>query len=326
MKRSLHAKHALSALALLFAADTAVAQASYPNRPIRFIVGNAPGGSTSYVARLVGDGLTASWGQQVVVDNRAGGDGVIAAEALQRASPDGHTIALVTASHVIRPILHPNQVYDAFINEFVPVATLVSTDYILVLNAAVAAADLKAFLAMAKAKPSYFKAAVSNIGGTNHLALEMFNVLAGTRIKAIPYRGGGPGMTALIGGEVALAFNNAITVLPHIKSGKLKALGVGGSERLTSLPNVPTFAEAGLPGYNAKNWFGVVAPGRTPQVVVHRLAGEILKIQATPAFKDRLATQGVQPFVSGPDQFAAFIKSEFATYAKVIEAANVKLR
>lgn len=315
----------VSVLALLGYVGSTLAQSSYPSRPIRFIVANAPGGSNSFVARLVGDSLSVNLGQQVVVDNRAGGDGVIAAETLKRASPDGHTILLASAALVIRPLLHPNKVYDGFLQEFVPIAALVSTQYILVVNSTITAQDVKELIALARLKPGYFKAAVSNIGGVNHLALELFNVLAGVKIKPVPYKGGGPGMTALIGGEVSLAINNAITVGPHVRSGKLRALGVGGSERLETMPQVPTFAEAGLPGYAARNWFGVVAPARTPRTIVNKLAAELATIQAQPAFKEKLATQGVQPFIAGPEQFAAFIKTESARYAHVIKQANVKV-
>ena len=314
----------VGASALIAFAASASAQQNYPNRPIRFIVPNAPGGATSIAARLVGEKLTAAWGQQVIIDNRPGGNNIVAGEALQRSSPDGQTVQLVTAAHVINPILHPNPQYKAFL-EFLPVATLVSTEYILVVNAAVPANNLKEFLALAKAKPGTLNAAVSNTGGIQHLALEYFNVLAGVRLQAIPYKGGGPGMTDLIGGQVQLAFNNTLTLLPHLNSGKIKAIGVGGDSRLSILPQLPTFAEQGLPGYSVKNWFGVVTPVRTPKEIIDKLAGEIIKIQADSDFKAKLAVQGVEPFVNGPQQFAAFIKTESTKYGRIIKAANIKL-
>ena len=209
----------LGALALTALAAPAPAQQSYPNRPIRFIVPNAPGGATSVAARLVGEKLTAAWGQQVIIDNRPGGNSIVAGEALQRSAPDGQTIQLVTAAHVINPILHPNPQYKAFL-EFPPVATLVSTEYILVVNASVPASNLKEFLALARAKPGQLNAAVSNTGGIQHLALEYFNVLAGVKLQAIPYKGGGPGMIDLIGGQVQLAFNNTLTLLPHLRAAR----------------------------------------------------------------------------------------------------------
>jgi tripartite-type tricarboxylate transporter receptor subunit TctC len=325
MKFSIATKQLLGVGAIIvFTAASAAAQQNYPNRPIRFIVPNAPGGATSIAARLVGEKLTAAWGQQVIIDNRPGGNNIVAGEALQRSAADGQTIQLVTAAHVINPIVHPNPQYDSFL-EFPPVATLVSTEYILVVNASVPANNLKEFLALAKAKPGQLNAAVSNAGGIQHLALEYFNVLAGVKLQAVPYKGGGPGMIDLIGGQVQLAFNNTLTLLPHLKSGKIKAIGVGGESRLSILPQLPTFAEQGLPGYSVKNWFGVVVPQRTPKEIINKLAGEIIRIQALPDFKEKLAVQGVEPFVNGPEHFAAFIKAELAKYAKIIKVANIKL-
>jgi tripartite-type tricarboxylate transporter receptor subunit TctC len=314
----------LGAAALMAFAASASAQQNYPNRPIRFIVPNAPGGATSVAARLVGDKLTQAWGQQVIIDNRPGGNNIVAGEAMQRAAPDGQTIQLVTAAHVINPFMHPSPQYDAFL-QFPPVATLVSTEYILVVNASVPANNLKEFIALAKSKPGQLNAAVSNAGGIQHLALEYFNVLAGVKLAAIPYKGGGPGMTDLVGGQVQVAFNNTLTLLPHIRSGKIRPIGVGGESRLAILPQLPTFAEQGLPGYSVKNWFGVVAPPKTPTAIIDKLAGEIIRIQATPDFREKLGEQGVEPFVNGPEKFAAFMKSELAKYARIIKAANIKL-
>jgi tripartite-type tricarboxylate transporter receptor subunit TctC len=158
-----------------------------------------------------------------------------------------------------------------------------------------------------------------------HLALELLNVLAGVKLQHVPYKGGGPGMTDLLGGHVQLAFNNSITVLPHVKSGRLKALGVGGDSRLAVLPEVPTFAEAGLPGFNVKNWFGVVTPARTSKAMVTKLADEIARIQSMPDVKERLATQGAEPFVSGPKEFDAFFRAEMAKYGRIIKLANIRI-
>lgn len=324
MKHRVSSLRPLLASAFIMFSAAAYAQQNFPNRPVRFVVPNAPGGSTSIVARLTGDKLTAAWGQQVVIDNRPGGNNIVAGETLQRSSPDGHTIALITAAHVINPTVHPNLQYQAFL-EFPPVATLVSTEYMLVVNAALPANDLKEFIALAKARPGQLNAAVSNTGGIQHLALEYFNVLAGVKLQAIPYKGGGPGMTDLVAGQVQLAFNNSLTVLPHIKAGRIRALGTGGNTRNTVLPQVPTFTEQGLPGYSVKNWMGVVVPARTPKAIVDKLAGDIIKAQGHPDLKEKLGAQGVEPFVNGPSEFAAFIKVQQAMFAKVIKAANIKL-
>jgi tripartite-type tricarboxylate transporter receptor subunit TctC len=312
-------------LSLLIAlASLAAAQQAFPTKPIRFILPNAPGGSNDVVARIIGEKMTANWGQQVVVDSRPGGNNVIAAEALLRSTPDGHTILLITAAHAINPLLLPDQPYDA-IKDFAPVATLVGTQYILVLNAAVPANNLRDFIALAKSKPGQLNAAGSNTGGIQHLALELFNLVAGVKLQHVPYKGGGPGMIDLVAGQVQAAFNNAITVTPHIRSGKIKAVGVSGETRLPVLPQVPTFAEAGLPAYGARNWFGVVAPARTPKDTVQKLANEIARILALPDVKEKLANQGVEIFITGPDPFAAFIKTETAKYARIIKAANIRI-
>ena len=311
--------------AMLFSlANPSAAQSAFPRKPIRFILPNAPGGSNDVVARIIGEKLTASWGQQVVVDSRPGGNNVIAAEALMRSTPDGHTILMITAAHAINPLLLPNQPYDA-IKDFAPVATLVGTQYILALTASMPANNLREFIALAKARPGQLNAAGSNTGGIQHLALELFNMLAGVKLQHVPYKGGGPGMIDLIAGQVQLAFNNAITVTPHVRSGKIKAVGVSGETRLPVLPQVPTFAEGGLPAFNARNWFGVVAPARTPQDVAHKIANEIAKIQAMPDVREKFALQGVEIITSGPTPFAEFIKSEIAHYAKIIKAAGIKI-
>ena len=311
--------------ALLAAAATpAVAQQVYPSKPIRFILPNAPGGSNSVVARLFSEKMIADWGQPVIVDNRPGGNNVIAAEALMRANPDGHTILLVTAAHAINPLVFPDQPYDP-IRDFAPVATLVSTQYILVINATVPANNLREFIALAKSKPGQLNGAGASAGGIQHLALELFNVLAGVKLNYVPYKGGGPGMTDVIGGHVQLTFNNSINVVPHVKSGKLKALAIGGEARSPVLPQVPTFTEAGLPGFDVRNWFGVVAPVRTPKDIVDKLANEIARIQAMPDIREKLSSQGVEPFVSGPRQFEALIKSEMLKYGKLIKTANIRI-
>ena len=317
-------KSLMAAAMLVTLAHPSAAQPAFPRKPIRFILPNAPGGSNDVVARIIGEKLTASWGQTVVVDSRPGGNNVIAAEALMRSTPDGHTILMITAAHAINPLLLPNQPYDA-IKDFSAVAALVGTQYILVLNAAVPANNLREFIALAKTKPGQLNAAGSNTGGIQHLALELFNMLAGVKLQHVPYKGGGPGMIDLVAGQVQLAFNNAITVTPHVRSGKLKAVGVSGETRLPVLPQVPTFAEGGLSGFNARNWFGVVAPARTPPDTVHKIANEIARIQSLPDVKEKFALQGVEIFISGPEPFAEFIKSEIAKYAKIIKAAGIKI-
>jgi tripartite-type tricarboxylate transporter receptor subunit TctC len=232
---------------------------------------------------------------------------------------------MVTASHAINPWLFRDQPYE-FLRDFAPVGSLTSTQYILAVNAAtISAANLREFIALAKTKPGQLNAAGSNSGGIQHLALELFNTLAAVKLNYVPYKGGGPGMTDLVGGHVQLAFNNAITLSPHLNSGKVRALAIGGEARSPVLPNVPTFAEAGVTGFNVKNWFGVVAPARTPKAIVKKLSDEIARIQALPDIRERLMSQGADPFVSGPDEFAAFYKSEVTKFGKIIKLADIKV-
>ena len=322
--RSTAATAAWIALGLCVLSSQAISQPQYPNRPIRFIVGNAPGGSTSIVARAVGDEMAKSWGHNVIVDNRGGGDGSIAAKVLQRASGDGHTIMLLTGAFTIRPTLHPNkEFYQTFLKEIIPVTSLVSTNYVLVVHPATPVSTVKDVIDLAKANPGQLKGSVSNRGGANHLALELFNVVAGTNIKAIAYRGGGPGMLALLQGETNLSFGNAITVFPHVKSGRLKAIAVGRDERMSSFPELPTFAESGLPTYKPRNWFGVAVPAGTPEAIVEKLEAEIARIRSLPHFKEQMELRGVDVFPLTREQFRAYIEEELATWAKVVKQANI---
>ena len=297
----------------------------YPTKPIRLLVPNAPGGSNSFVARIVGDRITASWGQPVLIDNRPGGHNVVSAEALLRSNPDGHTILFVTASHAINPWLFPNDPYE-FLRDFAPVGSLTSTQYILAVNAAaVPVNNLHEFIALAKAKPGQLNAAGSNTGGIQQIALELFNSLAGVKLNSVPYKGGGPGTTDLVGGHVQLAFNNAIAFSPHLKSGKLKALAIGGQSRTPVLPDVPTFTEAGVRGFDVNNWFGIVAPARTPKAIVQKLSDEIARILTTPDVREKLLSQAAEPIVMNPQQFGAFYNAEHAKFGRIIKTAGIKV-
>ena len=312
------------ALAMLLAtAGVASAQLVYPGKSIRFIVPFPPGGSTDPVARMIGQKLVEKWGQPVIVDNRPGGNNVIGTEALARSAPDGYTMLLATSTHVINPHLLPSLPYDP-VKDFAPVATLIGAPYVLAVHPSVPANNLREFIAYAKTKPGELNYATSSAGGLQHLSGEMFNIMAGVKMQAVPYKGGGPGITDLIAGQVQLAFNNAINFIAHFKSGKLKAMAISGEARSPALPEVPTFGEAGLPGFGAKNWFGVLVPAGTPREVIDKLSTEIAHILAMPDIREKIDRQGVEPFISTPEQFAAMMRTESAKYAKVIKAANIK--
>jgi len=308
---------------LMAVAASAAAQQAYPNKPIRFITPYAPGGSTTVMARLVGQKLSERWGQQVFVDNRPGGNTIIGTEALVKSPPDGYTILLVASTHVILSNLTTTP-YDP-IKDFAPIATLGVSPQVLVLNASVPANTVQEVIALAKSKPGQLNFASSGAGGPTHLSGELFNIIAGVKTQHIPYKGAGPATIDLIGGQVQMFYSVPINIIAHVKSGKLKGIAVTGETRLTALPRMPTFTEAGLPAFDVKTWNGVLAPAGTPKQIIDKLSTEIGAILATPAAKEIFDGQGMHTFVSTPDQFGALMRSDMAKYLKVIKAANIKI-
>jgi len=308
---------------LMAIAGPAVAQQDYPSKPIRLIVPYPPGGSNNVLARLIGQKLTESTGQPINVDNRPGGNTVIGSEALVKSPPDGYTLMLTSATHVINPNLYPNLPYDA-IKDFAMVGTVASTEEVLVVHPSIPANNLREFIALAKSRPGQLNYSSSGGGNLNHLAGEMFCIMTGVTMQHIPYKGGAPALTDIIAGQVQLGFQVPVNVIAHIKSGRIKALAITGENRLASLPQVPTFAEAGLPEFEAKVWFGVFAPAGTPKGIIDKLSAEIGRILTLPDIKEKLASQGLDPYISTPDQFAALVKAEMTRYAKVIKAADIK--
>lgn len=316
--------HMVTLGVLMAIAGTTAAQQAYPSKPIRFITPFPPGGGTTVVARLVAQKLTESWGQPVIVENRPGGDTIIGADAVAKAAPDGYTILLASSTLVTINLLHREVPFDA-IKDFAPVATLTSGEELLVLHPAVPANTLQEFIALAKSKPGQLNYSSAGNGTTNHLAGELFCILAGVKIQHIPYKGGGQALTDLIGGQVQMFMNNPLTLLPHAKSGKIKPIAISGETRLAALPQVSTFTEAGLPGFDVRFWYGVVAPAATPKRIIDKLSAEIGRILATTDFKEKLASQGFDPFFSTPEKMAAVMKAEFAKNANVIKIANIKM-
>lgn len=313
----------LSAGALMAIAAALSAQQAYPNKPIRFIIPYAAGGNTSVLARLVGQKLTESWSQPVIVDNRPGGNTIIGSEALIKSPADGYAILLVTSSHIINPLLIPNLPYDTM-KDFAPVATLAASEYVLVLNPALPANNLQEFIALAKSKPGQLNYSTAGNGGVQQLASELFNILAGVRIQGISYKGGGPAVADLLGGQVQLSFQNTPAVVAHINSGKLKGIAITGEKRLATLPQVPTFAEAGLPGFDVKIWFAILARAGTPKEIIGKLSSETAKILKMPDIKERLDSLGLDAYISTPDETIALMKADSARYAKIIKTANIK--
>ena len=307
---------------MLAGASSAAAQ-NYPNKPIRFITPYAPGGSTSVMARMIGQHLTERWGQNVIIDNRPGGNTIIGTETVARSAPDGYTILLVTSTLSILSSLTKTP-YDP-VKDFAPVATIGVSPQVLVLNTAVPANTLQEVIALAKAKPGQLNYGSSGAGGPTHLSGELFNIVAGVKTQHVPYKGAGQVMVDLIGGHVQMFFSVPVNIVNHVKGGKLKAIAVTGANRVPALPNMPTFAEAGLPGFDVKTWNGVVAPAATPKPIVDKLSAEIAAMLVLPAIKEKLDALGTTTMISTPEQFSAMIKSEIALYLKVIKSANIRI-
>jgi tripartite-type tricarboxylate transporter receptor subunit TctC len=314
---------ALAALLLAAAACGASAQA-YPTKPIRILVPFAPGGSLDPVARLVGEKLTAAWGQPVVVDNRPGGNTTIATLAAAKSAPDGHTLLLTASTHVINPLLMSNLPYDSE-KEFIPVATLIKSEFVLVVHPSVPANTLQEFIALAKSKPGQVNYASAGLGNGNHIAAELFNQLAGTKLHHVPYKGGGQAVTDLIGGQVHALFSVPSTAIPHIKSGKLRALAYTGSAPPRGLADVPSFAQAGLPAYDIRSWQGIMLPAGTPKPIVDKLAAELARIMADPEVVDKLGATGQEVWFNNQEAFVALMKADTQKFGQIIRTANIKL-
>jgi tripartite-type tricarboxylate transporter receptor subunit TctC len=286
------------------------------------VIGFAPGGGTDTTARALSTKLTASLGQQVIVDNRPGHSGTIAADIVSKATPDGHTVLLGTIALVINPILTKSMPFDTF-KDLLPVTQAVDSTNILIVHPSVPAKSVKELIALAKAKP--LNGGSSGIGGTGHLAVELFNLQAGVKITHVPYKGGGPAMVDLLAGNIHLIFATAASSIAHIKAGRARPLAVTTAKRSALVPELPTVAEAGVPGFEANNWNGFFVPAKTPRPVVAKLNKELGAALLLPDIKEFLFKQGLDAAPGTPEQFAKYMKSESAKWTKVIRAAGVKV-
>ena len=298
------------------------AQQSYPSKSIRFIVPSTTGANRDLTARLLGQKLTESWGQQVIVDNRPGGNTIVGSDALVKSAPDGHTILLVDMTHLINPLVVANYPFDAT-KVFASVATVNNSPYVLTIHPAIPVNDLKEFIIHAKARPGQINYGTSGIASAAHLTAEILTGVVGIKMQHIAYKGGGQVLNDLVGGQVQVYLATAITVVPYITTGRIKALAVAAETRLAALPKVPTFAEAGVPGFNVRNWNGVVAPVGTPKAIIDKLSNEIARILTMPDVKERLASLGGEPFISTPAQFTELMKADRARFARIL--ANIEL-
>ena len=323
MKLKVFACACVPVMLLATSGASAATPTDYPTKPIRMIVGFAPGGGTDTTARAISIKLAELLGQQVIVDNRAGAAGNIATELVAKAAPDGYTILLGTiAALAINPSLYRTKLPFDSVRDFAPIIQAVDSTNILSLHPSVPAANVKELIALAKTKPLNYGS--SGVGGTGHLAGELFNSMAGTKMTHIPYKGGGPAMIDLVGGQVQLVFATAASAVPQIKAGKIKGIAVTTIKRAALMPNIPTIAESGLPGFDANNWYGLLAPAKTPRPIIMRLNAEVTKVLAMPDVKDFLFNQGLDPAPGTPEQFGAYIKSEITKWAKVVKDSGAR--
>ena len=317
---------ALAAVLLSGPTVHALAQTQYPTKPVRLIVAFPPGGSTDIIARLVGQRLSERLGQQVIIDNRGGAGGTVGTELAARANPDGYTLTMgTTSTHVIAPAAYSKLKYDP-ISDFAPITLVASTPYLLVLNPSVKATSLKEFVELAKSQAGKLNYASAGTGSTTHLAMEMLKSAAGIDVVHVPYNGNGPAGTAVLGGQVQALFGSMPAVLPHAKSGKVRPIAVGTAKRSPALPEVPTVAESGYPGFEVSLWLGFFAPRGTPVAIVNRLHSELVKIALSPEMKEQFERNGAEPAhnISSLD-LERLVRAEIQKYSKVIKTANIKL-
>ncbi len=311
-------------IAVIATVGAALASAAdYPTKPVRMIVGFPPGGATDLVARIIQPRMTASLGQQLVVDNRPGANGIIAGELTKHADPDGYSILM---GHIGMLVISPaiqKVPYDAF-KDFAPIGLTVSLQNIIITHPTMPAKSLKEFIALAKAKPNELNYATSGIGSPGHLAAVLLESMAGIKLSHIPYKGGGPAITDLLAGHVPTFFAVISTGVPHVQAGKVRALGVTGAKRAEAVPDVPTVAEAGVPGYAATNWYGLLAPSRTPKPMIDRLNHEMVAALKAPDVIEALKARGIDPAPDTPAEFGAFIRSENDKWSKVVRQSGIK--
>jgi len=309
-------------LALLPAitAGSATAQI-YPSKPIRLIVPFAPGGPADIQARLIGPKLTEVWGQPVVVENRAGGNTIIATELTAKAEPDGHLVQVISAGFAINVSLYAKLPYDS-LRDFAPVTQLTSGPAIVVVHLSLPARSVKELIALARARPGQLTYA--SAGLPSQLAVELFKVTTGTDMVHVPYKGAAPAMIDLVAGHVQLSFPTISGGLPHAQAGRLRALATTGAKRSPATPDLPTMIEAGVPGYVATNWFGTAVPAKTPPAIVAKLSQEIARLLRLPDVRERLLTQGMEPVSNTPEDFSRFVQSEISKWSRVVKASGAR--
>jgi tripartite-type tricarboxylate transporter receptor subunit TctC len=302
--------------------STAAAQ-TYPSKPIRFIVPFPPGGGNDTMARAFGQKMSEGFAQPIVIDNRPGAGGNIGAETAARALPDGYTVFLGgVGSHGINPNLQLKLPYDP-LKDFAPISLIASAPLVIVVPPSLPIKTVSDLVQLAKARPGELNYASSGSGTIAHLSAELLNSMAKIKLEHVPYKGTGPALTDLLGGRVQVMFNSAVSILPQVRAGKLRAIAMTAAKRSAAMPDLATVAESGVPGYEAASWYGVLAPAVTPRPIVQKLNSEIVRIARMPEVRERLAADGADPVGSSPEEFAAYIRRELARWARVIEQARI---
>jgi len=317
--------HSFFAVLIMLGSATLVTEASeksYPERPVRVIVGLAPGGGTDTVTRVMTQKLAEVLGQSFVVDNRPGAGGNVAGELAARAAPDGHTLITVTPTHVVNPSLFRNVRYDA-VRDFAPIVLMVYTNYVLSVGNSVPVASVKELIALAKTREPRLVYASTGIGSANHLSAELFKSMAGIDMVHVPYKGGAPALAALLSGEVQVMFSSSGGLFPHAKAGRVKALAVTGAKRSVSAPEIPTIAEAGVPGYEVTGWYGLAATAGTPRAVIERLNAVVNR--ALPELQERYANLGTEIAGGTAAEFGAYLRNEREKWARVVKISGAKV-
>ncbi len=307
---------------LSMAPASSIAADDYPNRPVRLIIPFPPGGSNDVVGRLVANQLSEKLGHKVFVDNRGGAGGVLGTEAAANAAPDGYTLLVVSIAHAVNPALYKLN-YDP-IKSFAPISIMATGPNVLVVNPQLPVHSVQELLALVEQKPGEIDYASAGVGSFQHLGGELFKLVAGVNLQHVPYKGGGPAMQDVIAGHVKVMFSSLVQTTPFIQSGQLRALGVGGEKRNPVLPDVPTIQEAGVPGYVADNWWGIVAPAGTPQPIVDRLYRDIQAAVKSPELTAAFAREGAAAVTMTTAQFGAYMESEMAKWARVVKEGNIR--
>lgn len=313
----------LTPAAILAAPQAMAAEPAYPNKPIRIIVGFPPAGSADIFARVVAQKLAEAWGQSVVIDNRPGAGSTIGSEIAANSTPDGHTLMAVSASYATSAGLYGKLKYDP-VASFAPITLIASTPNLFLAHPSVPAKSAKDIIAASRANPGRFTMGSAGIGSITHLSGELFTLTAALKVVHVPYKGGGPALNAVVAGEINLTFVSLPASLGQVQAGRVRALGVTSARRSPVLPDVPTIAESGLPGYEARNWFGLLAPAATPRSIITKLNRQIVEILRAPDVVASIDKQGADAEASTPEAFGAYVRFEIAKWTKVVKAAGLK--